>query len=313
MACPRPLLGYRSKTVNPSGKRSIVFNPKEAFYDMPVNLPCGQCIDCRLKKTSEWAIRCVHEASLHEHNCFLTLTYEDDKLPDDGSLKVKHFQDFMKRLRRWASYRGYEGQIKYFHCGEYGETYSRPHYHACVFNFDFLDKELWEQRRGMSYYVSPTLQKLWPHGFHRIGEVTFESAAYVARYVLKKMTGERQDWYYVEKDPDTGEVIRDMEPEYATMSKRPPIGKGWFEKYRGDCYPSGFIIVQGRKVPPPKFYLRQLEIVSPEEFARERGRRMALAEEAKDHPDNQHDRLLVREEVRLRRLEILKRSYEDGS
>ena len=136
MPCYRPIKGYRSRRLNAeTGKRPVVFNPRDGFYDQPVDLPCGQCIGCRLERSRQWAIRCVHEASLHERNCFITLTYRDECLPTNGSLDLDAFQKFMKRLRR----RFGEG-VRFFHCGEYGENFGRPHYHAILFNLDFSDK-----------------------------------------------------------------------------------------------------------------------------------------------------------------------------
>ena len=141
MPCYYPIDGWRSKNVNPeTGKRSIVFTKDQAFLDMPVKVPCGQCIGCRLERSRQWAMRCVHEAQLHEDSCFITLTYNDENLPDDASLNVKHFQNFMKEFRAAIAPK----KVRFFHCGEYGEhngTYKheqsyglsslgRPHYHC---------------------------------------------------------------------------------------------------------------------------------------------------------------------------------------
>jgi len=250
MPCYHPLKGYRSKTVNPSGKRSIVFNAREGYQDLPIDVPCGQCIGCRLERSRQWAIRCVHEASLSETNCFLTLTYSEDNLPKDGSLKLEDFQNFMKALRNQ-----YSGQsIRYFHCGEYGETTGRPHYHAVIFNFDFPDKKPWrETKQGHQIWRSETLEsKLWTKGLSEIGSLTFESAAYVARYILKKRTGPTAEEYYDGK-----------KPEYTTMSRRPGIGKGWFEKFYRETFPLDKIVLRGKELKPPKFYLGQFEIINP--------------------------------------------------
>ena len=139
MPCYRPLKGYRSATLNPSGKRSIVFTIHGAFHDLPVTLPCGSCIGCRLECSRQWALRCVHEASLYEHNSFLTLTYSPDNLPSSGSLVKSHFQEFMKNLRhlRFRKRRNYwtwdpvlvtdrKRNLRYFQAGEYGESLGRP-------------------------------------------------------------------------------------------------------------------------------------------------------------------------------------------
>ena len=156
MSCYSPLIGYRSRFTNPStGKRNIVFSLREALDDQVIKIPCGQCIGCRLKRSASWAIRCVHEASLHEKNCFITLTFNNEWLPKDGSLDVRDFQLFMKRLRK-----KYGEGIRFFHCGEYGEKFRRPHYHACLFNFDFPDREIWSVRRGFELYTSESLAEL---------------------------------------------------------------------------------------------------------------------------------------------------------
>ena len=159
-------------------------------------------------------MRCHHEASLYQDNCFITLTYSDEHLPSDKSLHVDHFQKFMKRLRK----RFGEG-VRYYHCGEYGEKYMRPHYHACLFNFDFPDKKIWKENNGNRLYISESLSELWPFGFVTIGDVTFESAAYVARYIMKKVNGDLAESHYERVDWDTGEVYH-LKPEYTTMSRR---------------------------------------------------------------------------------------------
>jgi len=180
MPCRDPLKGYRSRERNPSGKRSIVFSAREGFHDQPVNLPCGQCIFCRLERSRQWAIRCIHEAKLHEENCFITLTYSDQHLPSHGGLVLSHFQDFMKRLRFKFSHI----PIRFFHCGEYGERSSRPHYHALIFGLDFVDKYHYRTVNDQKYYRSPTLERLWDKGNSMIGDLTFESALNLSNQIF---------------------------------------------------------------------------------------------------------------------------------
>lgn len=293
MPCYHPLTGYRSKDLNPSGKRSIVFNPgpSASFSGIPQKLPCGQCIGCRLERSRQWAIRCVHEAQLHEHNSFLTLTYSDEKLPPDGSLQVADFQKFMKRLRKHFTGK----KVRYFHCGEYGEKYGRPHYHACLFGLDFDDKSVWKEHNGQRYYVSKTLADLWPHGHSTIGAVTFESAAYVARYITKKVTGDRAEKFY-----------EGRKPEYVTMSRRPGIAATWFEKFKSDVFPRDEVVVRGKRMPPPRFYLQKLSAAELEAVKLRRHQNAADGMSA----DNSHVRLVIREEVHELKAEQLKRSYE---
>ncbi len=305
MACYHPITAWRSKQLNPTGKRSLVFQIKDAIDDDPVVIPCGQCVGCRLERSRQWAIRCVHEASLYDSNCFITLTYNDDCLPSDRSLDVREFQLFMKRLRK-----KYGSKIRFFHCGEYGEQYGRPHYHACLFNFDFPDKELWKTTKtGDRLYTSESLQALWPFGYSTIGDVTFESAAYVARYIMKKVTGEKADDHYVSVDKSTGEVLGKRKPEYTTMSRRPGLGKAWLERFNADVYPGDFVVLNGKKMRPPKYYDAQLQASDPYLFEQLKDNRELLSYE---HIDNcTPDRLLVRETVQLARLKNLPRELHE--
>lgn len=301
MPCFHPLKAFRSKTKNANGKYPVVFNPSKGFSDMPIALPCGQCVGCRLERSRQWAIRCLHEASQHEYNCFITLTYDDDHLPEDMSLNLDHFQRFMKRLRK-----KYPHKIRFYHCGEYGEQLGRPHYHACLFGHDFDDKTpLFENNNGDIVYTSDDLSKLWPFGLSSIGDVTFESAAYVARYIMKKVTGEPEQNHYQYQNPETGELTY-RKPEYTTMSRRDGIGKSWLEQYQSDIYPSDSVVIRGQQMRPPKFYDTQFEITNPNEYKRLKAKRKT---NAKKHVDNNTPaRLKVRERVTQTRLTQLKRS-----
>lgn len=304
MACYRPLYGYKAQSPNPSGKRNIVFNVSQGYRDMPVTLPCGSCIGCRLERSRQWAIRCLNEASLHSENSFITLTYSEENLPKYGSLQKEDFQKFMKRLR----FEYADKKIRYFHCGEYGENTYRPHYHACIFGHDFSDKQLWKTVRGNKYFRSDTLERLWPMGQSTIGEVTFESAAYVARYITKKITGPLAEMYYTQENELTGDIEQKL-PEYVTMSRRPGIGKNWLEKYSKDIFPDDFIIVRGKKMRPPKYYRSQYELADPKGYAEVRAANQVAA--AKKSDNNTWDRLIVRETIQIEKFRRLKRSYED--
>lgn len=293
MPCFSPLKGYRARVVNPSGKRGIVFNPREGLCDRPVDVPCGQCIGCRLERSRQWAVRCMHEAQLHDRNCFLTLTYSPENLPEGGSLVKRDFQLFMKRLRKHAGVR-----VRFYYCGEYGDRLQRPHYHACIFGFDFCDKTLWSCRDGVKLYRSEVLERLWPLGHSTIGEVTFESAAYCARYITKKVTGGEADGHY-------GVRI----PEFTGMSRRPGIGSNWLEKYSEDVYPADIVVVRGRKCKPPRFYDSRWKSLHPERFAGvERGRRRKAF---KGRADSTCERLRVRELCAKAKFNLNKRRFED--
>lgn len=247
-------------------------------------------------------MRCTHEAQLHKQNSFITLTFSDEHLPEDYSVHVRTWQLFMKRLRKALGSK----KIRSFACGEYGETNLRPHYHAILFNHDFEDKRLWKtDRHGNRLYVSKFLTELWGYGHCTTGDVTFESAAYVARYVMKKYIGDKADEHYTRVHPLSKKVVR-VQPEFVTQSRRPGLGAPWLERYKSDVYPSDFIIARGMKMNPPRFYDQKL---SEEELEQIKRRRKSTG--LKFKADNTKERLAVRETVKRSKLNMLKRNLED--
>ena len=173
-------------------------------------IPCGQCLYCRIKQSSDWATRCMHEASLYDANSFVTLTFDNSslkKMCPDGGLQKKHMVDFMKNLRRSDALERerlglHPRNIRAFYCGEYGGRTNRPHYHALLFNCDFPDMQLYKKDGSTSYYNSDFLQSVWKHGFAVIGSIEFASAAYVARYCTKKVTGKKSLEHYGGRQPE---------------------------------------------------------------------------------------------------------------
>ena len=296
MACYRPLQGWLSKRRSPNGKRQVVFSISDALTDRPVSVPCGQCVGCRLERSRQWAIRCTHESKCWSDNMFLTLTYNDDKLPGPSLVK-EHFQLFMKRYRKSLS-----SNIKFFHCGEYGTKSGRPHYHALIFGHRFDDLKLHQKTDHGPLFTSETLEHHWrdveddkPLGFCTIGQVTFESAAYTARYVMKKQLGKDAEDYY---------SSRGIIPEYCTQSNG--IGEAWFHKHYKDWYRDDFIVVEGRPCGrPPRYYDKLLAERDPVLFADVKRRRIAAAKE--HQADQTSGRLRVREEVREARIRKLER------
>jgi hypothetical protein len=319
MACFSPLQAFQSLKLKSNGKSLIVFKrPSDRFNFVEVQLPCSQCIGCRLSRSRQWAIRLVHEASLYDNsirNSFITLTYRDEFLPRGGTLVVSHFQDFMKRLRRRLTdpdskyFISSDYKIRFFHCGEYGSQFGRPHYHAIIFNYDFPDKYEWSKSNANTLYRSDFLDELWPFGFTSIGSVTFESAAYVARYCLKKVTGDAALDYYLSCDSN-GELLS-VKPEYTTMSRRPGIAKGWLDKYMSDVYPKDHIVMNGFEQRPPRFYDTQYELGNAVDFARIKSERKADA--LKRSYDNTPERLAVRKILTDIRIDNLLPRFVDSN
>lgn len=224
----------------------------------PLKLPCRKCISCKMSRAREWAVRCMHEKQMNMETMFITLTYNDEHLPKNEGLNHEHFQLFMKRYRKQI----YPKKIKFYMCGEYGENFGRPHYHALIFGHRFNDLEIFNHRDKL--YTSNKLEKLWGKGFCTIGNVTFESAAYVARYIMKKISGDQADLHYKKCDPYTGELL-DIEPEYNRMSNRPAIGASWFDEYGSDIH-DGTLHLDGKGIPIPTYYLRLLKRENPKTY-----------------------------------------------
>ncbi len=283
MTCIRPLRGFRA----PGGQ--LKFTRNGAWVDRPVSVSCGQCTGCRLERSKQWALRCIHEAKFHERNSFITLTYDNEHVPKDGSVDVSHWQKFAKRLRKRV------GPFRFLHCGEYGEKSFRPHYHACIFGLDFVeDQVLFKQEEGHAIFTSALLTEVWGQGFTTHGALNFQSAAYVARYVMKKMTGSSAADEYRRIDSETGEEFF-VRPPYVTMSRRPGIAKAWFDKYHQEVYPDDFVVEGGRKNRPPKFYDRLLEAQDPKAFAKVRASRIRKGVENEENTTP--DRLGAREVI----------------
>lgn len=281
-------------------------------------------------------MRIVHEASLHEFDhgsCFVTLTYRDPidctleqlragyHVPSDWSLHKSHFQRFMKRLRHHFP----DQTIRFFHCGEYGTrcrhgielrdmdcvfcNVGRPHYHAVLFNCSFPDLEVYSQNLGEPRYTSKILEDIWKYGFVDVGEVNFESAAYVARYALKKVTGVMADDWYVDKE--TGDF---KQPEYCTMSRGGKGGKGlayeWYLKFKSDLFPSDEVPVPGSGVfkKVPRYY----EELFKEEDPLTHDEIKMLRQKYRDEHAEEYtpERLYAKYKVKKAQTEMLKRTIK---
>ncbi len=245
-------------------------------------------------------MRCVHEAQMHSNNSFITLTYDDEHLPEWGSLVLRDWQLFVKRLRKKSK------PFRFYHCGEYGDQRGRPHYHAILFGLDFPDQVYEETKNGNKLYSSPTLSDAWQdQGICRVGAMTFQSAAYVARYCMKKINNDQAEEHYEVVNTETGETSQ-LKPEYSTMSRRPGIGSSWFAKYHSDIFPSDQCVINGKVTRPPKYYDSQYEISDPAALGNTKDRRRARARPHR--ANNTYERLRIRETIQEKRLQQLGRT-----
>lgn len=295
MSCYHPVPAYKSKFLNPeTGKHVLRFNltdPDPSKWE-PVMLPCGQCIGCRMEYSRQWANRCMLELQSHDSAFFCTFTYDDDHVPrswypdpETGealpslTLSKRDFQLLMKRVRR----RFPDDHIRFFACGEYGSKTFRPHYHAILFGLHLNDLKVYKTvREGgqlYTYYNSPKLQSCWldsddkPIGFVVVGEVTWESCAYTARYIMKKLKGKEADFY--EK--------HGIQPEFTLMSRRPGIAHDYYGQH-SELFDSDFICIStpngGRKFRPPRYFEKLFELDEPLRSAELKEMKKRLAEEA---------------------------------
>lgn len=294
--CYHPLKGFFGKEVNPkTGRRPVVFTLSEAYSGVPVLMPCGQCIGCKLERSRQWAVRIVQEMRVHSESAFLTLTYSDAALPGNGSLVLRDLQLFMKRLRKQRP-----TGLRFYACGEYGESTGRPHYHVLLLNTGFPDRVFWKKSGEHNLYVSAELSKLWSSGDHFIGDVSFRSAAYVARYCTKKITGPLAEAHY-----------RGRTPEFSVMSRRPGLGYEWFRRYGEQAFRLDSVVSDGREQAIPRYYQSKFESDGNSSSVKTRDDYLTVLKVKRrrkvNRADNTPERRRVRERVTELNLAMFKR------
>lgn len=330
MPCFRPLIGFRHRHVNPAtGLRSIVFSRSQALHPVEEQLiPCGQCTYCRLKHSRDWGLRVALESKLYTQNSFLTLTYNPKNLPTHSFLNYDAPVLFMKRLRE-----RYGSGIRSFGCAEYGEKFSRPHYHLCLLNHDFSDKKIYgnsqanfgKHKRENHIYTSEELTDLWPDGNAIIGTLTLESASYVARYCTKKITGRNAQAHYETVDPRTGEIHQRPPEKSVSVSRNRGLGFPWYEKYGLYVRTHDKVNLDGRSYPPPKYFDSLTEKIDPDRFEEIKEKRRINGKIANDLLDHQTNlmrqkrenkftehRLYTIERCQELSFKLLKRTVENG-
>lgn len=309
MACFYPLAATQlpgGQIIIKARTPGLIFKPTPAGLGRDIKLPCNRCIGCKVQRSQEWALRCLHESQQHEANCFLTLTIADEHLAaaaPNGSLSKRIHQLFVKRLRATIGQR-----ISYYMCGEYGEKLLRPHYHYLIFGYDFPNKVFHKtSRSGEKLYTSPTLNSLWEYGHAWIGQVTYESCAYVASYVMKKLNGDLALEHYRRQDEAGNDYW--LEPEFNEMSRRPAIAHEWWTKFHPDITTSDQVVKSnGGLMKPPRYYDKLLKLMDPVQYEVMKLNREQRAKELTT--DNTPSRLLEKEHVLNAKLKIKKRNLE---
>lgn len=355
MACNKPLIrlanlspiefGEKSKTIKILKydeiesyeyfeKRNEEFRKNNEPYEYQ-KIPCGKCWACRLSYSKDWATRCTLESKEFEENWFITLTYDDEHKPyinkmsnketgeiyeDDGTwngyLVPEHVTKFMKDLRRhWYYHENEHTNIRFFSCGEYGEKYKRPHYHLILFNLPIKpeDIKVWKNTKdGNTLYKCPKIEQIWKKGAVVLANVNWSTCAYVARYVTKKITGEIKEDHYASKG-QTQEFVR--------MSRKPGIGRNFYEQNKEKIYQNDEIIMKTVKgnigaIKPPKYYDKIYDIDYPEDMEKIKERRKNAAIEnqkvkARMTTLSEKEQLIIQEKTLANKAALLKRSMNE--
>lgn len=278
-----------------------------------IDVPCGKCLSCRLDKARDWTCRCLLEARQHEKNCFITLTYDDIHVPrtlygssstgevcgDAYTLCKRDVQLFLKRLRKALG----DEKIRYFGCGEYGDSTARPHYHLLLFGYMPSDLKFYSRSRGNVLYTSEFLSDIWQNGHVVIGELTPQTIGYTARYTTKKLYGDDSAYY---------ERVN-LVPPYLCCSLRPAIGRDYLERHLLEIFDAGEIIIStedgGKRFPIPRYAFKLLQERFPDrysEFLEKLGEKVKLSRNNFLYLTDQdyYDNL----EVKLRNLEARTKS-----
>lgn len=313
MSCTSPIKAWLRRK-----DRTMCFHePRrgDSFLYKAMEVPCHRCLDCRLEYAADWSMRIMHEAQMHKRNCVATLTYDDEHLPPRADLRERDVQLFFKRLRK----RYAEESIAYAYCAEYGDEGGRPHYHVILFGHDFDDKSYWKKSAsGSKLWKSKECEQLWGCGQILLGEVTKETADYVGRYAVKKVTGQRAKEHYRRLDPMTGEEYF-LTPEFFRVSKgraQPgeslPFGRGvgarWLERFFSDVFPGDQVVFRGgRSRKPPRYYLKLLKRRDSETFDAIKAKREVEAQDPKRLAEQTPERRSVRDQISKAKLSMKRR------
>lgn len=297
-------------------------------------IPCGQCIGCRLDYSRMWADRCILEAQQYEYNSFVTLTYDPEHLPplkpvvdvntgevfEWPSLVPEDLTKFMKDLRRYYSYHYNYDNIRFYSCGEYGDEYGRPHYHLLLFNLPVFDKVYWfTNHEHEKIYISDTLSKIWGKGIVTIGEVTWNSAAYVARYVVKKQKGTTKGLV----DLPGKRLVQGIQPEFVRMSRAPGIAWKYYDEHKNQFYETDEIVIsvrgKARAIKPPRYFDKLYDIDCEDPFKmreikekRAESARLSMQAQLERTTLNYNDYLAVKERNKEAQVKVLRRKLHSG-
>lgn len=313
--------------------RRIVKSDRRVWQDLWTSdwlpIPCGQCIGCRLDYSRTWADRCILEARDYVNNAFVTLTYDPEHLPKPqqvtdvqtgeifewSSLVPDDLTKFMKDLRRYYEHHYNHQGIRFYACGEYGDEGGRPHYHLLIFNLPVPDKVYWFTNNDHeNIYVSDSLSKIWDKGIVTIGDVTWNSAAYVARYVVKKQRGDTKGLVELPGK----RLVAGLQPEFTRMSRMPGIAYKYYDEHKNEFYKNDEIVIsvrgKARTIKPPRYFDKLYDIDCEDPFImqeikqkRSESAKMSIKQQLQKTSLSYNEYLGVKERNKIAQISALKR------
>lgn len=199
-------------------------------------------------RVNDWTFRVILESMCYEQNCVLTLTYNDENLPQDGSLDVRDFQLFMKSLRKHIA----PIKVRYFGCGEYGSKGMRPHFHVILFGYCPDDLIFMYKDKGNEYCQSPLISRIWNRGYILVcPSIDSRTVPYVSKYLQKF----NEDSFI--RHTFDGKEYK-LRPPFVLCSRRPGIGANALDSAFMD-FDNDKLYVNGKSIRIPRFYLKALK------------------------------------------------------
>lgn len=244
------------KCVNPAKafilEGTIVWRPKPTAK--PIQLPCGHCFQCRRESSLDTATRAWHELSYWDNSDFITLTYDNQNLKSP-SLNREHINNFIREIRRDRP------KMIIFGCGEYGEKYSRPHFHLIL---------MYNQAKPK---LHESIKQLWTHGFVSIDGCSAASIQYVAKYSVKKILGRDSKKHYEKLG---------LTAEFGIFPRRPAMGRRWFDDNKNFIATSNRVWLDQTPRRIPRYYYRLFQEKYPEEYAIIKEKRMKFMQDTSE-------------------------------
>lgn len=211
----------------------------------------------------------------------ITYTEQPGIIDWHGCLNPKDLELFVKNLRKIMADKKIQAEgIRVMECGEYGNQNKenpklgyRPHYHLILLNCNLPLDTFYNPRvdwQKAIHWQNKIIEAAWSEpgtkghpgkqkGICEICEANWNTIAYVARYVTKKIYGDESEDHY---------AMRGQKKEFFRVSNRPGIGRQYYEDHKEEIYKNDRVMIRNRNgtvwVNPPKYYDDLYEQEDPE-------------------------------------------------